>query len=82
MSTLHLDLKRLCHHFESDKVVSLHRSWLGHNAPAIRKTVNCPFYFQQAFKIFTCLIPKPFELASPIVTVNAALKRQIMYECA
>jgi hypothetical protein len=52
-------------------MVSLDRPWQGHQAQAIAKIFNCPFYFPQAFEVLKRLIPNLFEIAASIMNVDS-----------
>jgi hypothetical protein len=53
------------------KLVSSDRPWQGHQALAITKNFNCPFYFPQAFDVLKRSIPNLFEIAASIMNVDS-----------
>ncbi len=70
----------------------MHRPWLRHQALTIfKKSLNDPIKLPEVFKILKCVIPKPFEIATPlwmwIVNGNACSKyniphsKQFFYSC-
>jgi hypothetical protein len=55
-------------------MVSLDRPWQGHQALAITKVFNSPFYFPQAFEVSKRLIPNLFKIAASIMNVDNKFK--------
>jgi hypothetical protein len=45
--------------------------WQEHQAQAIKKIFNCPFYFPQALEVLKRLIPNLFEIAASIMNVDS-----------
>jgi hypothetical protein len=52
-------------------MVSLDRPWQVHQALAINKIFNYPFYFPQAFEVLKRLILNLFEIAASIMNVDS-----------
>jgi hypothetical protein len=52
-------------------MVSLDRPWQRHQALAIKKFFNYPFYFPQVFEVLKRLIPNLFEIAASIMNVDS-----------
>jgi hypothetical protein len=52
---------------------SLDTPWQRQQALAIYNFLNCALYLLQAFEVFQCLIPNPFEIAASIMNVESKL---------